>query len=150
MKIENENTFKACLQEGINLFVGAGFSVEAMGTFAGQPKAMPVGDTLRKELLQHFKRDPNSALSLPQLCQVLSSTQREALKDFFRQRFTVVHYDKAYANIERLAVKAIFTTNIDNLLHAVFAESTKYYLNDITLRGPSTVGASAIDFIRRP
>lgn len=147
MKIENENTFKACLQEGINLFVGAGFSVEAMGTFAGQPKAMPVGDTLRKELLQHFKRDPNSALSLPQLCQVLSSTQREALKDFFRQRFTVVHYDKAYANIERLAVKAIFTTNIDNLLHAVFAESTKYYLNDITLRGPSTVGASAIDFI---
>lgn len=147
MKIENENTFKACLQEGINLFVGAGFSVEAMGTFAGQPKAMPVGDTLRKELLQHFKRDPNSALLLPQLCQVLSSTQRDALKDFFRQRFTVVHYDKAYANIERLAVKAIFTTNIDNLLHAVFAESTKYYLNDITLRGPSTVGASAIDFI---
>lgn len=147
MKIENENTFKACLQQGINLFVGAGFSAEATGTFAGQPKAMPVGDTLRKELLQHFKRDPNSALSLPQLCQVISSTQRDALKEFFRQRFTVVHYDKAYLNIERLAVKAIFTTNIDNLLHSVFSESTKYYLNDITLRGPSTVGASAIDFI---
>ncbi len=147
MKIENENTFRACLQQGINLFVGAGFSVGAMGTFAGQPKAMPVGDTLRKELLQHFKRDPNSNLSLPQLCQVISSTQRDALKEFFRQRFTVVNYDKAYLNLERLAVKAIFTTNIDNLLHVIFSDSTKYYLNDITLRGPATVGASAIDLI---
>lgn len=147
MRIENENTFKACLLQGINLFVGAGFSVEATGTFAGQPKAMPVGDTLRKELLQHFKRDPNSTLLLPQLCQVIASTQKDALKEFFRSRFAVVEYDKTYRNIERLAVKAIFTTNIDNLIHSIFAESTKYYLNDITLRGPSTVGASAIDFI---
>ena len=108
---------------------------------------MPVGDTLRTELLQYFQRDPNSSLPLPQLCQVISSTQREALKEFFRQRFSVRSFDPAYRNLERAALKAIFTTNVDNLLQTVFAESSKYFLNDITLRGPSTVGASAIDFI---
>jgi len=147
MRIENENTFKNCLQQGINLFVGSGFSVDAMGTFADKPKAMPTGDNLRKELLKHFKRDESSTLSLSQLCQVISSTQRDALRDFFRKRFTVVQYEKAYSNIERLAIKAIFSTNVDNLLQAIFAQSTKYFLNDITLRGPSTMGASAIDFI---
>lgn len=147
MKIENENSLRLALQEGINLFLGAGFSVESMGTFNSRPKAMPAGDALRKELLQRFNRDPNSTLSLPQLCQIISSTQRDALKDFFRERFTVVAFDPAYKNIERAAIKAIFTTNIDNLLHSVFSESAKYYLNDISVRGPSTSGSTGIDFI---
>lgn len=147
MKIENENSFKSHLQKGINLFLGAGFSVEASGIFQGKPKAMPIGDDLRKEILKTFSRDENSRMLLPQLCQIISKTQRDALNDFLRKRFAVIEFSKLYSNIERINVKAIFTTNIDDLVFKIFEESKKYYINDISLRGPSIVGSSAIDYI---
>ncbi len=147
MKIENENTFKSNLQNGINLFLGAGFSVEANGTFEEKPKAMPVGDNLRKEILKEFKRDPKSQMSLPQLCQVISKTQRNALNDFLRTRFTVTSFAAGYSNLERANIKSIFTTNIDDLVFKIFENSQKYFINDISLRGPSIVGSSAIDYI---
>lgn len=147
MKIENENTFKQCLQDGINLFIGAGFSVEAMGIFDGKHKGMPVGDSLRRELLKEFKRDPGSQLTLPQLCQIISKTQRESLKLFFRNRFTTVEFDPSYQNIERITLRSIFTTNIDDLVFKIFEQSQKYYINDISLRGPAISGASAIDYV---
>jgi SIR2-like domain len=147
VKIENENTFNSHLQKGINLFLGAGFSVEANGTFEGKPKAMPVGDTLRKEILKEFGRDPNSHMSLPQICQVIAKTQRNALNEFLRARFAVTWFDKNYRNIERANIRSIFTTNIDDLVFKIFEESQKYFINDISLRGPSIVGSSAIDYI---
>lgn len=147
MQIENENTFKNQLQKGINLFLGAGFSVEANGTFEEKLKAMPAGDGLRKEILKVFDRDQNSQMPLPQLCQIISKTKRDALNDFLRSRFTVIGFDKLYGNLERINVKAIFTTNIDDLIFKIFDNSQKYYVNDISLRGPSIAGSSAIDYI---
>lgn len=147
MKIENEDLFNMHLQQGINLFLGAGFSVEAEGIFETKSKHMPVGDGLRQEILKEFDRDKNSKMSLAQLCQILSKTKREALTEFFLQRFTVTTFDKLYSNLERLNIKAIFTTNIDDLIFKIFENSQKYYVNDISLRGPSIVGSSAIDYI---
>lgn len=147
MKIENENTFRECLKKGVNFFFGSGFSVLAEGIFEGNPKAMPVGDGLRKEILKAFKRDENSQMTLAQLCQVISRTQRDALNGFFRERFAVTNFDKKYFNLERVNIKAIFTTNIDDLVFKVFEESKNYFVNDISLRGPSIIGSSAIDYI---
>lgn len=147
MKIENEDSFKRSLQNGVNLFLGAGFSVKARGMLDGKLKSMPVGDMLRKELLHHFGRDPESKLPLAQLCQIISKTQRAALNDFFRSRFAVVEFDSEYMNLERVKINSIFTTNIDDLAFKIFAAGTQYYINDISLRGPSIVGASAIDYI---
>jgi len=147
MNIENENTFKNHLQKGINLFLGAGFSVEAKGTFEDKPKTMPVGDGLRREILKEFGRDESSQMSLAQLCQIISKTQRDALTGFLRKRFAVVEFDKLYGNLERINIKAIFTTNIDDLIFKIFEDSQKYYVNDISLRGPSIAGSSAIDYI---
>jgi len=147
VKIENENTFKTSLQKGMNLFLGAGFSVQAIGTFEGKPKPMPAGDGLRKEILKEFNRDPNSLMPLPQLCQIISKTQRNSLDDFLRHRFTVTGFDSLYSNLERINIKAIFTTNIDNLIFKIFEDSQNYYVNDISLRGPSIAGSSAIDYI---
>ena len=147
MKIANENTFKSHLQKGINLFLGAGFSVEAKGTYEGKPKAMPVGDGLRKEILKTFGRDENSRILLPQLYQIISATQRDALNEFLRNRFKVVEFSELYGNLERINLKGIFTTNIDDLVFKIFEESKKYYINDISLRGPSIAGSSAIDYI---
>lgn len=147
MKIENEDTFKLHLRSGINLFLGAGFSVEAKGIYEDRPKAMPVGDALRKEILKTFGRDENSKILLPQLCQIISKTQKTALNEFLRKRFSVVDFSSLYENLERVNLKAIFTTNIDDLIFKLFDASQKYYVNDISLRGPSIVGSSAIDYI---
>ncbi len=147
MRIENENSFTECLNSGINLFLGAGFSVESKGYFKDDLKSMPSGDALRKELLKYFDRDENSPMLLPQLCQILGSTKREQLNEFFRKRFAVQEYSSLYNNLERLSIRAIFTTNIDDLVFKIFEKSQKYYVNDISLRGPSIAGSSAIDYI---
>jgi len=143
MNIQNESLFRHSLSAGINLFLGAGFSVEARSN--GKP--LPVGSALKNELIDHFKRPKPSALSLPQLCQIIASTQRDALNEFFHGRFRVDDFSPEYRNIERANIKAIFTTNIDDLVPAIFAESNKFYINDVMLRGPVISGGSAIDYI---
>ena len=143
MKIQNEDLFRHSVADGINLFLGAGFSVSA----SASGKFLPVGDALKNELIDHFRRTKPSTLSLPQLCQIIASTQREALIEFFQNRFRVDQFAPEYLNLERAHIKAIFTTNIDDLIPNIFAESTKYYVNDVMLRGPVIAGGSAIDYI---
>jgi len=147
VNIENENLFKDSLSNGINLFLGSGFSVLATGTFEGDLATLPVGDGLRREMLKAFHRDEKSQMSLAQLCQVISTTQREALDEFLRIRFTVTSFDDAYRNLERVNIKSIFTTNVDNLVYRIFEDSKAYFINDISLRGPAIAGSSAIDYI---
>ncbi|WP_184853122.1 P-loop NTPase [Paraburkholderia tropica] len=142
-QIQNEDLFRHALGEGMNFFLGAGFSVAAESC----GKLLPVGDGLRSELLDHFKRSKPSSLTLPQLCQIISSTQREALGEFFSQRFTVEKFEPEYRNLERVNIRAIFTTNIDDLIPKIFADSQKYYVNDVVLRGPVISGGNAIDYI---
>src|SRR5688572_4261071 len=102
MKIQNESLFRHSLANGINLFLGAGFSVAA----SSKGKPLPVGDGLKTELIDHFKRPKPSALSLPQLCQIIASTQRDALIDFFRNRFHVDDFASEYQSLERASIKA--------------------------------------------
>lgn len=143
MNIQNESLFKHSLANGINLFLGAGFSVAAKS----KGKNLPVGDGLKTELIDFFHRPKPSALSLPQLCQIIASTQRDALVEFFQNRFLVDDFAPEYSNLERANIKAIFTTNIDDLVANIFSDSVKYYVNDIMLRGPVISGGSAIDYI---
>ncbi len=143
MKIQNESLFRHSLTTGINLFLGAGFSVAA----SSSGKSLPAGDGLKNELIDHFKRTKPSSLSLPQLCQIIASTQRDALAQFFHGRFHVDEFPSEYRNLERANVRAIFTTNIDDLIPSIFADSNKFYVNDVMLRGPVISGGSAIDYI---
>lgn len=141
-QIQNESLFRHFLAEGINFFLGAGFSIAARSC----GKTLPVGDGLKTELLDQFQRPKPSSLTLPQLCQIIASTQRDALNEFFRKRFTVEDFAPEYRYLERVNLKAIFTTNIDDLLPKIFADSSKYYINDVILRGPVIAGGSAIDY----
>ncbi len=147
MKIENRYTFERHLKSGINMFLGAGFSVEALGLYKGKATKMPTGDSLRKELIDHFKYDPNSKYTLAQLCQILSSTKKEDLNSFLRKRFETSYFDPAYKNLEKINIKSFFTTNIDDLIFKIYKDSVYYYINDINLRGISMPGSSAIDYI---
>lgn len=147
MQIQNEALFKHHLLNGINLFTGSGFSVLASGRLNETSKTMPVGDGLRKELLEFFERDPKSGLSLSQLCQILSATKKDDLIKFLRTRFTTINYNNEYEALERVNIKSIFTTNIDDLTYRIYENSNKFYLNDIAIRGPSINERNAIDYI---
>jgi hypothetical protein len=143
IEIEHESSFRHAALNGINLFLGAGFSVLAK---AGE-KNLPAGGALKDELIDYFDRPKPSELSLSQLCQIIASTQRDRLHSFFYSRFTVTDFPTEYKNIELLTIKAIFTTNIDDLVPKIFDSSQKYYVNDILLRGPAIAGNMAIDYI---
>lgn len=143
MEIQNEDLFIDAISNGINLFLGAGFSVLAK---AGD-KALPTGDDLKNELIDHFNRVKPSKLSLAQLCQIISSTQRDEFYRYIKSRFTVTDFAPEYSNLERIYISSIFTTNIDDLIPKIFSLSDKYYINDILLRGPVIAGSSAIDYI---
>ena len=112
MNIQNESLFRHSLANGINLFLGAGFSVAA----SSKDKLLPVGEGLKTELIDHFKRPKPSTLSLPQLCQIIASTQRDALVEFFRSRFHVDTFAPEYKNLERASVKDVLNNSVSRVL----------------------------------
>ena len=142
MLIENENTFLAGLNRGLNLFLGAGFSVHAKDR-EGRP--IPTGNVLQRELVELFDVPPN--LSLPQIATLLNSTSRADFRTFLNGRFTVGDFDPEYKIIEQLPIKSIVTTNIDNLLYEIYNNGTKSYLNDLDLRGSTFFDRNAVDLV---
>jgi SIR2-like protein len=144
MNITNENTLRSALTDGINLFFGSGFSVLARNA-SDQP--MPVGNELTIELGEEFGVTNADHLSLSQICTIIRSTRSLDLDEFLRRRFRITDYDERYENLEKLNIRAIFTTNIDNLIFRIFQNSRRRFVNDITIRGPAHSDREAIDFV---
>ena len=142
MKIENENTFLAALNKGFNLFVGSGFSTLANDQ---QGQQLPIGSQLCDELIKNFNT-PDS-LNLAQIATILKASHRAEFQSYLEKRFRVGDFDKRYQIIEKLPIRAIFTTNIDNLLHEVYKNGTTSYLNDLDLRGSTFSDRNAIDLV---
>ena len=59
ISIEHQNTLEHAFRNGINLFVGAGFSTLAKDK---EGKNLPIGAKLGKELANHFGKNPNYSL----------------------------------------------------------------------------------------
>jgi hypothetical protein len=144
VQIENESTLMAALNSGINLFLGAGFSVLAKDE-AGRP--MPVGQDLHRELVREFSLTGFENMPLSNLCTVIEHTHRDALRSYLTARFRVRSYDQRYLTLDDLMIKSIFTTNIDNLPLLIYEKSTTNYLNDIYVRGPAFRDRQSIDII---
>ena len=142
MKVENENTFLAVINSGFNLFVGSGFSTLAADH---RNQQLPIGSQLRDELMEIFHM-PNS-LNLAQIATILNSSHKTEFQSYLKTRFTVGEFDAKYQVIERLPIRAIFTTNIDNLLHEIYKNGTTSYLNDLDLRGSTFSDRNAIDLV---
>lgn len=111
MQIDNEALLRSSLSSGINLFLGAGFSLLATSKIG----LLPLGSKLNEELQKKFLSAPVS-LSLPQTCQVIARARKSELQDYLTQRFRVTEYDANYHAIEKINIKSIFTTNIDDLI----------------------------------
>ena len=144
MKIENEGAFTAAFRDGVNLFVGAGFSILAKNQ-AGH--AMPLGFQLADELRSEFDEDKNKDLDLPKLCTVIDASRRQALREYLTSRCKVETYDSRYSDLLSTNIKCIFSTNIDDLIHRVFEGSPDKYLNDLDFSGSSSNVPAAVDYV---
>ena len=142
MRIENEHTFLAAVNSGLNLFVGSGFSTLATDQ---RGNSLPTAAELRDELIDLFQM--HNSLTLSQIATVLNSSKKAEFRSYLKERFTVGDFDRRYRILETLPIRAIFTTNIDNLLHEIFRSGTTSYLNDLDLRGATFSDRNAVDLI---
>lgn len=141
MNIELKDTLVNALNNGISLFLGAGFSIMAKDR---DGQTLPLGNHLRDELASTFQLP--KTLELAQLATILETTNNEGLNLYLRKRFDVSTYDTRYDVLRKLSIKSIFTTNIDNLIPKIYEKCTNNYLNDITSIGPSYHDRLAIDY----
>ena len=140
MEIENRNTLTVAMQTGINLFVGAGFSILAKDK---NEKELPLGATLLSELQTAVGPGPNN---LEMFCTVKSKTHLHELNSFLTDRFKVCSFPSDYENINLLNLVSVFTTNIDNLIPQVLAKNEQRYINDQRRNGDS-LDKKAINYL---
>lgn len=143
IEVENAASFLQAVRTGINLFAGAGWSHLANSELG----SLPVGDQLAVELRSKFSVDPNASLDLAQLSTVIAARDSQALQEYLRGRFTVSNFHPKYRALERMQIRSIFTTNIDDLFEALLGTSDTHFLNDVYTRG-STFSSNAIDLVK--
>jgi hypothetical protein len=141
MEFEGKHLFENHLKTGINLFLGAGFSTSAKDA---NGNSLPVGNALKEELSTKFKITGN--YSLPQISSILEKTKRSEFYEYLKNRFSVSDFDDKYLAINKLNIKSIFTTNIDDLIQKIIGRSESKYLNDVTHGGTNDYDKASIDF----
>lgn len=133
MEIQNKNSLIHALKTGINVFVGAGFSLYA---YDKSNRKLPLATELGKELQKEFKTK-SSDLSL--ISTVLQRKSKTEFKSFLSKRFYVEAYEPFYENLNLVNVRSYFTTNIDNLIpKIVSAPNSKRFINDLLVNGENT------------
>jgi hypothetical protein len=141
MEIENQNLLEHSLRNGVNLFLGSGFSILAKDK---ANKTLPTGAKLCDELKIYFNKPGNFSLS--QLASIMEANRKEEFYSYLQSRFTVKDFPDLYNCLLDINIRSIFTTNIDDLLHNIYLKSTTKYLNDVSLNGSNPNDESSIDF----
>ena len=130
--IECENLLKDAFLNGINLFCGAGFSLLAKNK---EQRGLPTGNGLLDELKIKFSQIKiYSKLSMA--CTKLKETDKTNFEKFITQRFKVESFSPLYLELNKLNIRNIFTTNVDDLWIRIFEEpETEKYLIDRAKKG---------------
>ena len=127
-----EELFKSALRQGINLFCGAGFSVES-SDYNGLK--LPVGAKLLDELKAEFPAIAGYS-NLPRACTKLTKSDKASFYSFLNNRFRVKDFDPDYVSLTKIHIKSIYTTNIDDLFFKIFALSKEpSFLIDCSIKG---------------
>ena len=135
IRFDNRNMFEHEITKGINLFLGAGFSVLAKN---GAGEFLPIGNKLSEKVFDD--KDLNidkkfRSLELSKLSTIIESTNKDSFQKFLRKEFTVSSFDDLYFSILKLNSKSIYTTNIDNLIRKIYERVKDKYINDVTFNG---------------
>ena len=108
MRFDNEELFKELARSyGINLYLGAGFSVYA---YNDNDEKLPLGDEINRT------------------CQKIKINNSDILEKKLKEIYTVKTFDEDYFEITKLPIKNIVTINIDNLLEKIY-EAPKSAIN---------------------
>ncbi len=141
MEIKNKNSLIHAMKTGINVFVGAGFSLYA---YDKKKQNLPSGNGLADELKSMFNV---KASSLSMISTILQRKAKTEFKAFLTERFSVDSYKSFYNNLNLVNVKSYFTTNIDNLIpKIVSAENSKRFINDLLVNGENA-DANRINYL---
>lgn len=141
MEIQNKNSLIHAMKTGINVFVGAGFSLYA---YDKKKQNLPSGNGLANELKSMFNV---KAASLSMISTILQRKAKTEFKAFLTERFSVDSYESFYNNLNLVNVKSYFTTNIDNLIpKIVSAENSKRFINDLLVNGENA-DANRINYL---
>lgn len=129
------------MKTGINVFVGAGFSLYA---YDKKKQKLPSGNGLADELKSMFNV---KASSLSMISTILQRKAKAEFKAFLTERFSVDSYDSFYDNLNLVNVKSYFTTNIDNLIpKIVSSDNSKRFINDLLVNGENA-DANRINYL---
>lgn len=128
-RFDYKDSLIQAMKNGLNLFVGAGFSIHARDA-AG--KSMPKGADLVKELHQYVGSGLND---LAKYCSVMERKKRTELYAYLTQRFKVATYDDFYLNLNYLNLKGVYTTNIDDLIPQIVSHNKLRYINEQGVNG---------------
>ena len=90
-----EHLFRDALLQGINLFCGAGFSVDAVDH---KDSKLPVGADLLTELKSIFPIVKDYS-NLPRACTKITKTDKQSFYSFLKSRFSVKDFDPAYMSL---------------------------------------------------
>ncbi|MBQ7131227.1 MAG: SIR2 family protein [Oscillospiraceae bacterium] len=140
---ENQETlFINELSEGINLFLGAGFS--CLPNNRGEK--LPDSNILCKEICEKF--DINN-IFLDDLYSASEMVPQTEYQSFLRNRFTVGDdINNDYYLLDKLNIKSIITTNIDNIIPTIYASSeSTHNLVDKASYGTIRKNESNIDYV---
>lgn len=142
-RFDYEDLFCVAVQEGLSLFCGAGFSVEAEDR---KGEKLPVGAYLLDELKKQFSRIERYS-SLPKACTTLKKSDKNSFYRFLEERFTIGKFDSDYNIITKIKIKNIYTTNIDDLFFNIYSTNeSAYYLNDRSRSGNEIGDSAAIGY----
>ena len=133
LKIQNEELFKRTLRDGINLFLGAGFSVLSANR---EKEALPLVTDLIQKICEHFeltkyKKNKN----LGWLSKQVKRKREDEFRGFLKNLYSVSSFNSLYKGLYNLNIMNILTTNIDNLVEKIFDESQEMLINDTKLNG---------------
>ncbi len=131
-RFDHKESLVQAMKTGLNLFVGAGFSLYAKDA-SGKP--LPTGSQLVKELHEHV----GAGLSdLAKYCSVMERKRKTELYAYLTQRFKVASFDNCYLNLNLINLKGVYTTNIDDLIPQIIAQNPSRYVNEQSVNGDCT------------
>lgn len=132
-RFDKQKLFENYINEyGLNLFLGAGFSVMATNKYG---ETLPLGKEINERLIDYFELDKNRGFSLSQTCQKIRNSKSDALDMFLKDVYNVEKYNPLYGALTRVPVKNIITTNIDNLIEKIYDNSKLFKLSDTSING---------------
>lgn len=135
MRFDNEELFVALVTKyGMNLYLGAGFSVYAYNEVG---ETLPLGTEINKRIINTFGLNKSRTYTLSKSCQKVKKDNKDALERMLKETYKVKSFDKVYLGLNRLPIKNIVSLNIDNLIERIYEdESSLKNIADSNITGP--------------